>query len=146
MRKRLFRGKRLDNGAWIEGYYIGPCETLDTTDICPADTGNSVEVDPETVGEYTGLEKNGKPVFEGDLVEVSGKYHTVYGVVKFGKIPDRDKRKNIGFYIEWLCEGANHWVEWLRPDLGFWLEWENVEIAGNIHDRKDLLALLETIE
>ena len=146
MRKILFRGKRLDNGAWIEGYYLGPCKTLNTTEICPVDTGNSVEVDPETVGEYAGVEKNGKPVFEGDIVEVFDKYGSVYGIVKFGETPDNDKRKNVGFYIDWLSEGVNRWQEWWRADIGFWLMRENTEIVGNIHDCKDLPALLETTE
>ena len=28
MREILFRGKRIENGEWVEGYYVGECAQM----------------------------------------------------------------------------------------------------------------------
>lgn len=70
MREIVFRGKRTDNGEWVYGdlthsvYKIG--------DTCVGKYGSEIgmhQVDPATVGQYTGLtDKNGILIFEGDVV------------------------------------------------------------------------------
>ena len=73
MREILFRGKRISDGEWVEGYLGVEVGGAPVIEYCGTDedVGDYVEeqfVNPETVGQYTGLtDKNGTKIFEGDI-------------------------------------------------------------------------------
>lgn len=132
MREILFRGKRVDNGEWVYGM---PCAT-ERSGIYAIQTlgggifeGGIFNIIPETVGQYTGLtDKNGKRIFEGDIVKIDGKYirYIEYSgecssFVKFRYI-DRLTSEFSGY----LGKGYDNYKQ-------------TIEIIGNIHDNPELL-------
>lgn len=139
MREILFRGKRIDNGEWVEGaflndrdgaFYICPA----VSDITYGDNGNRrrigcwYKVDPATVGQYTGLtDKNGKRIFEGDVVrEVWGE--SVY----YKKLAVSMDSERCGWFPFACGDGCGCCEdEVLEPTYA--------EVIGNIHDNPELL-------
>ena len=135
MRDILFRGKRLDNGEWMCGdlienqgrYFI--YHAMSETTIEDNDDGRivvaAVEVDPDTVGQYTGLkEKNGKKIFEGDIMSL---------VTEFGDTIIREIRFIDGaFCVIGEQEDDLHGLSWA-------VEMCDGIVGDNIHDNPDLL-------
>ena len=128
---RLYRGKRVDNGGWVKGWYVFcrfhayilPIHNHDDTEPCfderwiqqGANDDNWFEVIPESVGQSTGLaDKDGTKIYEG-----SGGVHAEYGryYVKFGEYFTDNDNHNVGFYIQWVGE---HQSRAYRKDVGWW--------------------------
>jgi len=133
MREILFRGKREDNGEWVEGslvhqtlYYGDPVDRYHIIydGEFDYDYYSSERVIPETVGQYTGLtDKNGTKIFEGDIVNVFTE--TTRYVVKFD---------------EWRCG----WYPFASGDGCGCCETHThppnyAEVIGNIHDTPELM-------
>ena len=135
MREILFRGKRLDNGEWVYGYYvhIGPV-SCQRAYIIPEYTSAIYvkEVDPSTVDQYTGLmDKNDKRIFEGDIVSTD--IARPYLIVEF-----RD-----GCFMFNCNDGGKDYYDIMLPILeDAQTEYKYGEIIGNIHDNPELLGVL----
>lgn len=142
MREILFRGKSLDNGKWESGYLL---ENQGRTFIYQATNDNgrisvaAVEVDPATVGQYTGLkDKNGERIWEGDILkwddQSNGRYWR-FAVVKID--PD----------IQFDCspiDCINGVLNSSRYNFRFgnfaYKDTDNhLYVIGNIHDNADLI-------
>jgi len=141
MREILFRGKRLDNGEWVEGYVWqgnGSKNGVKSESWFIGDDWDDVEVDPETVGQFTGMhDKNGVRIFEGDIASHDAGFgHVVKGIIRFGVAPTdfAGNVGHVGFYVEWQDDGANMWSEWWRNDLSYWAD--KIKVIGNIHDKE----------
>ena len=130
MREILFRGKILGLTDWSYGYYAKSGENhfilLDTDS-----EDNYSIVDPETVGQFTGLtDKNGKKIFEGDIVQWKDENFNNYtSVVEWcgekWNYPAFDLAKH-----DYECNG----LQYVHEDC-------IIEVIGNIHDNPELLEM-----
>lgn len=142
MREILFRGKQIDTGAWVEGAFcMKDCddpfgELVDRPSIIkyePPHDGYWFRVHPETVGQFTGLtDKNGKMIFEGDIVHVLGNQQVEdwKNVDYIGSIAFLDA----GFYVIDGTIEDHAFRRYALPRLDF-----DLEVIGNIYDNPDLL-------
>lgn len=129
MREILFRGKRADNGEWVEGF---PYITHDGEhQIRYYDSESNIEncshtVISDTLGQFTGLcDKNGVRIFEGDIIEYTDGCNDWLGAVKY----DGDDAQFVVRFIGGDVEGFDN------------LYSGDCEVLGNIYDSPELLEV-----
>lgn len=140
MREILFRAKRIDNGEWVNGYYVYDYAhnahfIFKNQLVCPNCINDrrvdysvcDYEINPETLCQYTGLkDKNGEKIFIGDIIRCTkGCPHEViwlkeYAGRYFGGMP--------AVYLSGLLEGYT----WTGEE----------EKIGNIFDNPELLKAI----
>lgn len=130
MREILFRGKRTDNGEWVEGYYYKAKYYRTNGELCDYITVPNLDeyiipspkyvVDASTIGQYTGLkDKNGTNIFEGDIVLLKGDeepYQVAFDESCFQ------------VYGNSICYVMDNFYD------------HDIEVIGNIYDNPELLG------
>lgn len=133
MRPIKFRAKRVDNGEWVYGYVletrmsgvyiIGTKQTMKSSqyEVKIGDRLWQHEVDPETVGEFTGLkDKDGREIYEGDVLE---------------------EQPNLLFQVIWDSKWAKFKLQHIRHVA--YPEWNRgiqMQVVGNIYSNPELLG------
>ena len=143
MREILFRAKRIDDGEWVEGYYammgkgnlirhyiVQNCALTGLFED-PEDNMyfNDVEIDPETLCQYTGkTDETGKKIYDKDIVGFIDLTSTESG------------------YSEHSCVGEVLWDEEEccfhvtdRLSAESWEVLNECKVIGNVFDDKELL-------
>lgn len=153
MRKILFRGKRTDNGEWVEGFYVCLFEKKNgfyqaNHYIFDGNTrlgeeryvghGNydqdliifKRKIDEKTLGQFAGMiDKNGKNIFEGDILKNNiGEY----SIVEF---------MDGCFMLACNDNGETYHDIMLPISKNKQTIYKYGEVIGNIYDNANLLCL-----
>nr|DAM48843.1 MAG TPA: YopX protein [Caudoviricetes sp.] len=125
MRTIKFKGKSLDSGEWIGGYYYKECDNTyiieDRQNYSMLNRNEAVLIDPATVFQFTGfLDKNGKEIYEGDVIHIGPDFCVVIWVEELG-----------GFYLK-----VDYAKEPCVTPLGAMLRRYDIEVIGNIYEQK----------
>lgn len=129
MREILFRGKRVDNGEWVYGYYVRTLEEDADCFLFLIDWIYDYEgwcrynVIPETVGQYSGFDDNGVKIFEGDVLHWDSHWGWYVGYENgaFRRIPLNNIQRINWKHYPLEQEGLKTW-----------------RVIGNIHDNPEL--------
>lgn len=124
MRKIKFRGKDIETGEWIYGHFfqrLGHYPAI--VEPRPRDGKvmyYEIAVEDTTVGQFTGLlDKNGKEIYEGDIVIFDNHLQGISQVVY----------DYAGFDVD-----SKTYRTALRPTMN-----NHMRVVGNIHDNPELL-------
>lgn len=167
MREILFRGKRVDNGEWVEGHLLEykkqehRCYIVTNFDT---DRWEYFEVIPETVGQYIGLvDKKDNKIFEGDIARFVPSHTNKYCDDEWRdfmkSIDDLKTDEEYTRFNDEFDEKENNYLEKFRVNRevkfqdgtfycrGFYgyegqeVNFGETEIVGNIHDNPDLVEV-----
>lgn len=158
-RENKYRGKRIDNGEWVHGNlikmdaqgsqsFIFPFRNFASTLSCGQIVAyNMVEVDPDTVGQFTGLkDKSGVEIWEGDVLSfkeilwsdcsrakiIEVREEALIGIITYNELCSVVKvyRGNVSSF------GWNHETnECIMIDINP----EELKVIGNIHENPELM-------
>lgn len=127
----LFRGKRTDNGKWIQGYLYGIWERRYILWGMTNDIPNMVEVDPSTVCQCTGgKDKNSKLIYENDIAkDDKGNLYKAFW-------------QDNHYQFSWMCVKSEKLPIGAKWNFDCFRGYE-MEVIGNVFDNPELLEQLE---
>jgi uncharacterized phage protein (TIGR01671 family) len=154
IRTIIFRGKRVDNGEWVYGYYIKADHHWHSHGIhedwivarATQNGGwftvqNRHAVIPTSISEFTGLyDKNGKMIFEGDIVKIlytdwiSQPLEDTRSLEEY--LDSLTKKGVVDFapYVGWYLKNGKYDLSIISGTHGY------IEVIGNIHDNPELIG------
>ncbi len=129
LRAIKFRGKSVLNDEWIYGDLVHRTDSPKTISSVQI---NGIGVKEDTVGQFTGLfDKNGKEIYEGDIISVNGKYPKLV--------------KYIGEYASFCVANISYlnkkWISpWQQVSPSWWNDFKReIRVIGNIYDNPELI-------
>ncbi|MFQ9059691.1 MAG: YopX family protein [[Eubacterium] siraeum] len=134
MRENLFHGKRKDNGEWVEGCLLGSDVIVPKGQpfyICHDILDSALKayvVIPETVGQHIERkDKNGKKIFEGDILHCTARLDSANMVVIY---------ESAEFRLV-LCERYKTYT----TGMGYkYFGCLDTEVIGNVYDNPELIG------
>lgn len=132
MREILFKAKRIDNGKWVEGYYLRKYDLLGNEEHVIFHTDSYkvweyAEIDSKTLCQFTGLcDKNGKRIWENDILMAH--------LDEF--YPEDVTCETVEWNVAgWVTHEANNVDRQYLDEF----DTEHFEVVGNIFDNPELL-------
>ena len=124
----LFRAKRIDNGEWVEGFYVNRFDVNEEIEHLifwrkSYTVWEYAKIDPETLCQYTGLkDKNGNRIWENDIIK-----HEISDTIGTVKWYQED-------YVGWCVDDTIIDEQQFTDEM-----WNECEVIGNIFDNPELL-------
>lgn len=145
MRTIKFKGKSVDSGEWIEGYYYKECDNTyiieDRQKKSMLNRNEAVLIDPSTVCQFTVfLDKNGKDIYEGDVLRSDiypfsciedNKYDNYYGMIEWSE-------EEASFYIV-AIKNPKSSVRGISDGISDFISqkaMQDFEVVGSVHDKE----------
>lgn len=145
-----FRGKRIDNGQWVYGFLSqGFTPSSDYRELgnyivfyIPEKGMQSVEIDPNTIGQYIGLNDNdGKKRYKGDILGWGEESDdgSLYEVI----FEDACFKRSV---LPWMTKKAMKRDDILEKECKFLFDeiTQDLIVVGNIFDNPEMLKLKRT--
>lgn len=149
----LFRAKRIDNGKWVEGYYlyykpfiVSPLIPDEYRHCITTLDGLTTDIDPTTLSQFTGwVDGYGKRIFENDIVEMVSSPKSSYKYLIWW-----NREMNCMEAIDFRdinFNGHDYWSYKVHRDYETfclmmqdpWGDFQDIKVIGNVFDNYDIV-------